>query len=101
MPRLEWWQENLTMLDAYPPDLRDFVIQKIADGSFRSADEFAVEAASLYRDLEERRLAIRSQVQAGLDELDRSYFTEVSDAASLNSLFERIKTCGKVSLVCD
>jgi Arc/MetJ-type ribon-helix-helix transcriptional regulator len=86
------------MLDAYPPDLRDFVIQKIADGSFRSADEFAVKAASLYKELEERRVELRSQVQAGLDELDRGDFTEVTDEASLDSLFERIKDRGSASL---
>jgi Arc/MetJ-type ribon-helix-helix transcriptional regulator len=86
------------MLDAYPPDLRDFVIQKIADGSFRSADEFAVEAATLYRDLEARRVALRSEVQAGIDELDRGDFTEVVDEASLNSLFDDIKARGKAAL---
>jgi predicted transcriptional regulator len=88
------------MPEAYPPDLRDFVIQKIAEGSFRSADEFAVEAAALYRDLEERRVALRSQVQAGLDELDRGDFTEIADEVSLTSLFEQIKARGKDSLAC-
>jgi Arc/MetJ-type ribon-helix-helix transcriptional regulator len=86
------------MLDAYPPDLRDFVIQKIADGSFRSADEFAVEAAALYRDLETRHAVLRSEIQAGIDELDRGDFTEVVDEASLNSLFNNIKARGKAAL---
>ncbi len=80
------------MLDSYPPDLRDFVIQKIADGSFRSADEFAVEAASLYRDLENRHQALRTEVAAGLQELDNGAYHEFHDVESLDLFFEKIKS---------
>lgn len=86
------------MLEAYPPDLRDFVIQKVADGSFRSADEFAIEAASLYRDLEGRHQALRIQVEAGIDQLDKGDFHDISDPESLEAFFERIKSRGKAKL---
>lgn len=86
------------MLDSYPPDLRDFVIQKIADGSFRTADEFAVEAASLYRELETRQRELRVQVADGLKQLEGADYYEFESAADLDSFFGNIKSRGRDSL---
>ena len=86
------------MLESYPPDLRDFVIQKVADGSFRSVDEFAIEAASLYRDLEIRHQNLRIQVEASIEDLDKGSFHDISNPESLDAFFERIKNRGKAKL---
>ncbi len=86
------------MLESYPPDLRDFVIQKIANGSFRSADEFAIEAASLYRDLESRHINLQLKVAAGIKNIDDADFHEIADAKSLQTFFEGVKSRGQRSL---
>ena len=85
------------MLDAYPPDLRDFVIRKIADGTFHTADEFAVEAASLYRELEQRHRDLKAQVHAGLDGLESGAYIELADAESVDNFFDRIKQRGRTA----
>jgi hypothetical protein len=86
------------MLETYPPDLRDFVIQKIADGSFRTADEFAVQAASLYRELDNRHHDLQQQVDAGLQQLNDGKYQELADTDSLQVFFEQIKSRGRVQL---
>jgi hypothetical protein len=86
------------MLEDYPPDIRDFVIQKIAEGTFRTADEFAVEAASLYRELDSRHRTFRAQVAAGIQELENGEFSEFSETDSLDAFFEQIKCRGRAAL---
>lgn len=56
---------------SYPPDLEEYVEQKVQSGEFRSRDDFAAEAARLYRELEERHRNLKSDVIAALDEASR------------------------------
>jgi putative addiction module CopG family antidote len=53
---------------SYPPDLEQYVQAAIASGKFRSRDEFAVEAAKLFREVEGRYQQLKSDVQAALEE---------------------------------
>jgi Arc/MetJ-type ribon-helix-helix transcriptional regulator len=53
---------------SYPPDLEEYVEQKVQSGEFRSRDDFAAEAARLYRELEERHRALKSDISAALGE---------------------------------
>lgn len=55
----------------YPPDLEAYVQQKIAAGQFRSREELAIEAVRLYREIEQKRANLKSDVQAAIDEADR------------------------------
>lgn len=82
------------MLDNYPADLQAFVKQKIAAGSFRSVDEFAVEAAALYQELDARHQELRKRVLAGAEQLENGDFIELSDDEELASYFDRIKRQG-------
>jgi hypothetical protein len=83
------------MLEVYPPDLRDFVNQKIAEGAFGSPDEFAVEAAELYRELDNRHRVLRDVVAEGAKALDEGAYTEISGAESLELFFEQIRSRGR------
>ena len=58
-------------MSSYPPDLAQYIQTKVSSGEFRSQDEFAIEAARLYRDLENRPARLKSDVQAAIDEADR------------------------------
>jgi len=86
------------MPDAYPPDLRDFVNQKIAAGLFRSADEFAVEAASLYRELDQRHQELKQDVQEGIDQLEARDYLEIQGKEALKDFFGRIRDRGRERL---
>jgi Arc/MetJ-type ribon-helix-helix transcriptional regulator len=66
----------------YPPDLEQFVQRKIETGLFRTRDEFAVEAARLYRDVEIQREQLKADVQAAIDECNRG-FSEPLDMAEI------------------
>jgi hypothetical protein len=55
----------------YPPELEQYVQQKLANGEFRDREEFAVEAARLYRELEIRHQQLKDDIQAAIEESDR------------------------------
>ena len=86
------------MLENYPPDLRDFVNQKIADGEFKSADEFAIRAAMVYRDVDRRRQELKASVQEGIDDIEAGRGIELSSKEELHEFFEEIKREGRKRL---
>lgn len=86
------------MLDHYPADIQEFVKQKIAAGSFQSVDEFAVEAASLYQELDRRHQNLRQHVQEGIKQLDEGDVVELADDDALAKYFDRIKQRGRDDL---
>jgi hypothetical protein len=86
------------MLDAYPPDLRDFVAQKIASGELKSADEFAVHAAELYRDMDSRHAEMKRAVELGLQQLDAGDSIELKGDEELQKFFEDLKRRGREQL---
>ena len=86
------------MLDNYPADLQEFVRQKIAAGTFQTVDEFAVEAATLYQELDRRHQILRQQVLEGLTQLDVGNCAELENDDSLAEFFERIKQQGRNDL---
>jgi Arc/MetJ-type ribon-helix-helix transcriptional regulator len=86
------------MLEIYPPELRDFVAQKIASGEFKSADEFAVRAATIYRDMDRRHQELKESVQAGIDDLEAGRYTELRNENELREFFEQLKHEGRKRL---
>jgi len=54
-----------------PKDLQDYVQSKVASGQCESEQALIVKAIRVYRDLDERRAQLRSEVQVGLDQLNR------------------------------
>jgi Arc/MetJ-type ribon-helix-helix transcriptional regulator len=86
---------DLAMLDSYPPDLQEFVQQKIASGVFRSADEFAMEAAALYRDMDRRREELKAKIARATEELERGEGIVHEDEQQLRAFFEGIKAEGR------
>jgi|GraSoiStandDraft_4_1057263.scaffolds.fasta_scaffold162793_4 Arc/MetJ-type ribon-helix-helix transcriptional regulator len=67
---------------SYPPDLELYVQATVASGKFRTRDEFAIEAARLYREIETRHQQLKTDVQAAIDEADRGE-SEVLDIDSI------------------
>jgi putative addiction module CopG family antidote len=54
----------------YPPELASYVQSLVASGRFNSEAEFAVEAARVYRELEQKHQALRSDIEAAIAELE-------------------------------
>jgi len=61
----------------YPPDIEQYIEQKIQNGEFRSRDDFAAAAARLYREMDERHRTLKSDVAAALAEADRGESQEL------------------------
>jgi hypothetical protein len=86
------------MLDAYPPDLQDFVLQKIASGEFKTADEFAVKAAQMYRDLDLHHQELKKSVEGAIADLDAGNCIKFKDENELRAYGEEIKRRGRERL---
>jgi Arc/MetJ-type ribon-helix-helix transcriptional regulator len=86
------------MLEAYPPDLRDFVAQKIAAGEFKSADEFAIHAAKVYREMDRRHRELKESVAEAIAELESGNYIELKGEDELHEFFEELKREGRKRL---
>jgi len=86
------------MLDSYPPEIQAFVQQKIAAGVFQSADEFAVEAAELYCEVDRRREELKAKVAAGIAQLESGEFVDVDGDDELRDYFDEVKRRGREKL---
>ena len=80
---------------AYPPDLEQYVQATVASGKFRTRDEFAVEAARLYRDIDARHQQLKADVQAAIDEADRGQCEPLDMAAIKRELAEEVDPQGR------
>ena len=79
-----------------PPDLQQFLDQELASGQYRSADEVICAGLRLLRD---RRLyELRSDIQAGLEQLERGEGIELEDQRALRAFFDDIKARGRQRL---
>jgi Arc/MetJ-type ribon-helix-helix transcriptional regulator len=83
------------MLEFYPPDLQEFVQQKIASGAFKSVDEFAVRAAALYRDMDRRHEALRAKLAQATDELEHGEGILLENEDQIHAFFEGLKAEGR------
>lgn len=86
------------MLDSYPPEIQAFVQQKIAAGVFQSADEFAIEAAQLYREVDRRREELKAKVAAGIAQLEAGEYIDLDGEDELQDYFEDVKRRGREKL---
>ena len=79
-----------------PPDLQQFLDQELASGQYRSADEVICAGLRLLRD---RRLyELRSDIQAGLAQLERGEGIELEDEQALRAFFDDVKARGRQRL---
>jgi Arc/MetJ-type ribon-helix-helix transcriptional regulator len=89
------------MLESYPPDLQEFVQQKIASGAFKTVDEFAVTAAALYRDMDRRHEELKAKIAQATEELDRGEGIVLEGEEELHAFFEELKAEGRRRLAAE
>ncbi|WP_428307478.1 hypothetical protein [Lacipirellula sp.] len=75
------------MLKSYPPKIQSFVDQKIASGEFSSVDDFSIEAAELYLELDRRRELLKTKLAVAAQELERGEGIVLEDEAAIASFF--------------
>ncbi len=83
------------MLDSYPPNIQAFVDQKIASGVFRSVDDFSIEAAELYLEMDRRREALKAKLANATAELDRGEGIVLEGLEEIGEFFTGIRTEGR------
>ena len=79
-----------------PAERRQFVIDAIARGAYKTEGELVGEAIRILEERQRDNEYVRREMQVGLDELDRGDY-EVYDN-SLKEFFEQIKSEGRKEL---
>jgi hypothetical protein len=82
-------------MSIHQQDLDAYIQHKLASGEFGSRDEFFLEAARVYRELEHREQEIRRAVKLGLDEADAGFVLPLDIEAIKRSLAARIDESGR------
>ncbi len=80
------------------PELEQLVDDKVNTGMYQTASEVIREGLRLLRERDQRLEAIRRDVRAGFEAVERGEFTEY-DASNIKELADRIKARGRKRLV--
>ena len=86
------------MPGAYPPELSQYVQQKVASGEFQSEDDFIAEATRLYRELEARHDRLRRDVDHAIQQIDCGQGIKLNDEDELRRFFDDVKARGRQRL---
>ena len=70
------------MATIIPPELERFVEREVTSGKFRSREEVISEGLRLLQERERKLEALRSDIQSGLDQLERGEGTVIHDEGS-------------------
>lgn len=76
------------------PELEKLVNDKVKTGLYQTASEVIREGLRLLRERDQRVEALRRDVRAGFEAVERGEFTEY-DANNITELADRIKTRGR------
>jgi antitoxin ParD1/3/4 len=80
----------------YPPDIAEYVAQKITRGDFASPDEFAIAAARAYREIERRQDELRRELQLGIDQADQGLVAPLDVESIKRELAEKFEENGRL-----
>lgn len=75
------------------PELEKLVDDKVQTGMYQTASEVIREGLRLLRERDQRVEALRRDVRAGFEAVDRGEFSEY-DAGNISELAERVKARG-------
>jgi Arc/MetJ-type ribon-helix-helix transcriptional regulator len=76
---------------SFPPDLRLFIAQQIAEGKYQSEEELMIHAVRVLREVQAHKQQFAEDIQLGLDQLERGKYVEY-DEEGLRRHFEELKT---------
>ena len=79
------------------PELEQLVEDKVKTGMYQTASEVIGEGLRLLRERDQRVEALRRDVRAGFEAVERGEFTEY-DASNIKELADRIKARGRKHL---
>ena len=74
-----------------PPDLEQFVQDQLAQGKYQSAADVVSDAVRLLREREERLAALRSDIDRGVDQLDRGEYITLESEDDIDAFFADIE----------
>ena len=84
-----------------PPELEQFVSQKVESGQYLCESEVILEALRLLRERDEldriRLEALRKEIAIGIEQLERGEYTEY-DEVSLKAMFEQLRSKARQKL---
>lgn len=80
------------------PELEQLVTDKIKTGMYQNASEVIWEGLRLLKERDQRLEALRHDVRAGFEAVDRGEYTEY-DESTIHELAARVKTQGRKRLL--
>ena len=86
---------SMLPLGAFPPELEAYVQEKIAEGRFQSREEFALAAASAYREMDHRRAQLKADIQVALDDVRAGRCAPLDIEAIQAELMEELDSNGQ------
>ena len=79
------------------PELEQLVADKVKSGMYQTSSEVIREGLRLLKDRDERLEALRRDIRAGLEAVDRGEFTDY-DQSNIRKLRDRVKARGRKRL---
>jgi len=76
------------------PELEQLVTEKVKSGKYQTSSEVVREGLRLLKECDEHLVALRREVRAGFDEIERGEFTEY-EPGSVGKLAHRVKAQGR------
>jgi antitoxin ParD1/3/4 len=73
--------------NSLPPDLASFVADQLAQGKYPSASDVVCDAVRLLREREERRLALRTDIDQGLIQLANGDVIGLDSDSAIDDFF--------------
>lgn len=76
--------------NSLPPDLAGFVADQLAHGKYDSASDVVCDAVRLLRERDERRTALRTDIDQGIAQLEAGDFIELEGDAAIDDFFSDV-----------
>lgn len=83
------------MTNNLPPELAAFVDEKLATGTFATADDVVVACVRDAYQREREEADLQPLLQEGLDDLEKGNVVEIKSDEELDALFEDVKRRGR------
>ena len=74
-----------------PPDLEQFVLDQLATGKYQSSDDVLCDAVRLLREREQKLVALRAEINRGIEQLESGDCIELDSDSALEAFFDDIE----------
>jgi putative addiction module CopG family antidote len=78
------------IVQSFPPELEQFVVEQVAAGNYQSEQDLVVSAVRVLRNVQAKQRQLSEDVRLGMQQLEQGEYTEY-DEAGLRQLFQELE----------